>query len=182
MKANKGTSGALKEFTGKDGVLSLNDSYKVNLSDNDIFTKLVSFEVYPEQIGKTKATNNSGLHEVSFKLSDGINDLQINLKDFSEDGTTYRNCFTVSVNGEDKWAQNQEGNFRQNTEFGYPIPYHFDRYVRHTSSYWVLDQYSVDDDEGVDETQQSYSHYGMRVDANAISQATINIYYNAKKR
>ena len=77
LKANKGTAGLLKEFTSKNGIASLADGYSVNLADNDIFTKLVSFEVYPEQMGKSKTVNNSGLYSVSFQLSDGTDTLNL---------------------------------------------------------------------------------------------------------
>ena len=176
LKANKGTAGLMKEFTSKNGIASLADGYKVNLSDNDIFTKLVSFEVYPEQVGKAKATNNSGLFEVGFTLSDGTNNLKINLKDFNE-GDNYRNCYTVSVNGEERWAQNQEMTFTTG-DYGFPSPYGFDKYVRYPATI-LLDQYGVDDDAGVDETVQWYSSDVIRTDTNYTPMASYSIYYNA---
>ena len=182
LKANKGTSGLLKEFTGEDGILSLSDGYSVMLSDNDVFTKLVSFEVYPEQMGRSKNVNNSGLYSVSFRLSDGTDTLQMNLTNFAEVDENevvvdYRNCYTVSVNGEDKWAQNQKMEFVTG-EFGFPSPYGFDKYVRYPASI-LLDQYGVDDDPGVDETKQWYSSDVIRTDVNATPMASYSIYYNA---
>ena len=182
LKANKGTSGLLKEFTGEDGTLTLGDNYNVMLSDNDIFTKLVSFEVYPEQMGQSKAVNNSGLYSVSFQLSDGTDTLNLNLTNFAEVDENevvvdYRNCYTVSVNGEDKWAQNQKMEFVTG-DFGFPSPYGFDKMVRYPASI-LLDQYGVDDDAGVDETVQWYSSDVIRTDVNATPMASYSIYYNA---
>ena len=183
LKANKGTSGLLKEFTAEDGILTLSDGYSVNLSDNDALTKLVSFEVYPDQIGKSKAVSNSGLHEVVFTLSDGTNNLKVNLKDFGEADangtpTNYRNCVTVSANGEAKWALNQSGTFQQNTEFGYPLPYHFDKYIRYTNEWWALDQYGAYMDGG--DVAEEWTNKGMRTDVSATTQTAISIYYNAQ--
>ena len=182
LKANKGTSGLLKEFTSEDGILTLSDGYSVNLSDNDVFTKLVSFEVYPDQIGKSKAVSNSGLHEVVFTLSDGTNTLNVNLKDFEEpdaegNPVNYRDCVTVSVNGEDKWAQQQKGSFAK-SEYGYPLPYHFDKYIRYVNEWWALDQFSVYADDG--DNASDWTNKGMRTDVNATTQTAISIYYNAQ--
>ncbi len=177
LKANRGTAGVLKRFTGSNGIATLSNGYSVNLSDNDVFTKLVSFEVYPEQLGKAKATNNSGLFEVAFTLSDGTNNLKINMKDFNE-GSTYRNCVTVSANGEAKWALNQSGTFQQNTEYGYPLPYHFDKYIRYVNEWWALDQFSAYEADG--DVAEEWTNKGIRTDVNATTHATFNIYYNAK--
>ncbi len=181
LKANKGTSGLLKEFTGKNGIATLADGYSVNLADNDIFTKLVSFEVYPEQMGKSTTVNNSGLYSVSFQLSDGTDTLNLNLTNFAEmeNGAVkdYRNCYTVSVNGETKWAQNQAMTFTTG-DFGFPSPYGFDKYVRYPAL-TLLDQYGVDNDAGVDETVQWYSSDVIRTDVNATPMASYSIYYNA---
>ena len=183
LKANKGTSGLLKEFTSEDGTLTLSDGYSLNLSDNDIFTKLVSFEVYPDQMGRSKTVNNSGLYSVSFQLSDGTDTLQLNLTNFAEkdaDGVTivdYRNCYTVSVNGETKWAQNQTMTFTTG-DFGFPSPYGFDKYVRYPSQI-LLDQYGVDDDAGVNETAKWYSSDVIRTDTNYTPMASYSIYYNS---
>ncbi len=182
LKANKGTSGLLKEFTGEDGTLTLSDGYSVNLSDNDVFTKLVSFEVYPDQIGKSKAVSNSGLHEVVFTLSDGTNTLNVNLKDFEEpdangNPVNYRNCVTVSVNGEAKWAQQQKGTFAK-SEYGYPLPYHFDKYIRYVNEWWALDQFSAYEADG--DVAEEWTNKGIRTDVNTTTQTAISIYYNAK--
>ena len=182
LKANKGTSGLLKEFTSEDGTLTLGDNYNVMLSDNDIFTKLVSFEVYPEQMGKSKTVNNSGLYSVSFQLSDGTDTLNLNLTNFAEVDENevvvdYRNCYTVSVNGETQWAQNQTMTFTTGA-FGFPSPYGFDKYVRYPATI-LLDQYGVDTDEGVDETAKWYSSDVIRTDAGYMPMASYSIYYNA---
>ena len=181
LKANKGTAGLMKEFTSKNGIASLADGYSVNLADNDIFTKLVSFEVYPEQMGKSTTVNNSGLYSVSFQLSDGTDTLNLNLTNFAEmeNGAVkdYRNCYTVSVNGETKWAQNQAMTFTTG-DFGFPSPYGFDKYVRYPATI-LLDQYGVDDDAGVDETVQWYSSDVIRTDTNYTPMASYSIYYNA---
>ena len=181
LKANKGTAGLMKEFTSKNGIASLSDGYSINLSDNDIFTKLVSFEVYPEQMGKSKTVNNSGLYSVSFQLSDGTDNLQLNLTNFAEmeNGAVkdYRNCYTVSVNGETQWAQDQFMTFTTGA-FGFPSPYGFDKMVRYPASV-LLDQYGVDDDAGVDETVQWYSSDVIRTDVNATPMASYSIYYNS---
>ena len=175
LKANRGTVGVLKEFTASNGIATLSDGYSVNLSDNDIFTKLVEFEVYPEQVGTTKAVNNSGLFEVAFNLSDGTNNLKINLKNFEDNGS-YRNCYTVSVNGESKWALDQGGVFGK-SEYGFPVPYNFDKYIRYPIT-WVLDQYSANTDAG-ETVGGVYPHYGISTSVNRMSQATFAIYYNA---
>ena len=182
LKANKGTAGLMKEFTGKKGIASLSDGYSINLSDNDIFTKLVSFEVYPEQMGKSKTVNNSGLYSVSFQLSDGTDTLNLNLTNFAEKNENgevvdYRNCYTVSVNGEERWAQNQYMEFKTG-DFGFPSPYGFDKYVRYPATI-LLDQYGVDDDAGVDETVQWYSSDVIRTDAGYTPMASFSIYYNS---
>lgn len=181
LKANKGTSGLLKEFTADDGILSLSEGYNVMLSDNDVFTKLVEFEVYPEHIGKATAVNNSGLYNLAFELTDGTDKLLINLRDFAEADAedniiNFRNCYTVSVNGEERWAQNNSTAFNKG-EFGYPIPYQFDRYPRYPATV-LLDQYGVDTDAG--ESATAYSSNNIRTDAHATSNATFAIYYNAE--
>ncbi|MBQ8725920.1 MAG: InlB B-repeat-containing protein [Clostridia bacterium] len=182
LKANKGSAGLLREFTSQDGTLTLGDNYNVMLSDNDIFTKLVSFEVYPEQMGKSKTVNKSGLYSVSFQLSDGTDTLNLNLTNFEELGAEetivdYRNCYTVSVNGEERWAQNQTMAFTTG-DFGFPSPYGFDKYVRYPASI-LLDQYGVDNDPGVDETVQWYSSDVIRTDTDYTPMASYSIYYNA---
>ena len=182
LKANRGTAGVLKRFTSANGTATLSDGYNVNLSDNDIFTKLVSFEVYPEQMGRSKTVNNSGLYSVSFQLSDGTDTLQLNLTNFAEknaDGAVvdYRNCYTVSVNGEEQWAQDHYKTFKTG-EFGFPSPYGFDKYVRYPASI-LLDQYGVDDDAGVNETAKWYSSDVIRTDSHYTPMASYSIYYNS---
>ena len=98
-------------------------------------------------------------------------------KDGSGNTTDYRNCYTVSVNDETKWAQDQNMTFTTG-DYGYPSPYGFDKYVRFPQA-TALDQYGVDTDAGVDETAKWYSSDVIRTDTNYTPMASYSIYYNA---